>query len=81
MTLRVASRRIVNYNGRAITGVTTCFRKSSHGQRSRGRKLQRACVRAFTCVPRECVNAFMRAFRNRRDGNYHENAKLLDTGL
>lgn len=72
MTLRVASRRIVNYNGRAITDVTTWFRKSSHGQRSRERKLPRACVPAFTCVPR--------TFRN-RDGGYYENAKLLDTGF
>lgn len=47
MTLRVASRRIVNYNGRAITDVTTWFRKSSHGQRSRGRKLPRVCARLY----------------------------------
>lgn len=71
MTLRVASRRIVNYNGRAITDVTTWFRKSSHGQRSRQRKLPRACVPAFICV--------RRTFRN-RGLSYYENTKLLGTG-
>lgn len=47
MTLRVASRRIVNYNGRAITAVTTWFRKSNHGQRSRERKLPRVCASLY----------------------------------
>lgn len=73
MTLRVASRRIVNYNGRAITDVTKWFRKSSHGQRSRERKLPCACVPVFTCV--------LHTFRNCGEGDYYENAKLLETGL